>query len=161
MGTKFLVILCRLSTAFKTQSRFSLVKYFLYFLFQELPGPNCFSMPQTTKHPSVINMSFFYVSIWHILLNTSYFKKQRLTSQRNLHVVPFCITGIHSFSETKKVAILITKIFKDIAEEWPSPPGTFHILIGKFSYLVIRFLNQTFLSLPFPISLSDFYLIAL
>ena len=23
---------------------------------------------------------------------------------------------------------------------WPSPPGTFHILIGKFSYFVIRFL---------------------
>ena len=23
---------------------------------------------------------------------------------------------------------------------WPSPPGTFHIFIGKFSYFVIRFL---------------------
>ena len=40
---------------------------------------------------------------------------------------------------------------------WPSPPGTFHILIGKFSYFVIRFLNQIFLSLTFPILLSDFY----
>ena len=30
----------------------------------------------------------------------------------------------------------------------PSPPGTFHILIGKFSYFIIRFLNQIFLSLP-------------
>ena len=38
----------------------------------------------------------------------------------------------------------------------PSPPGTFHILIGKFSYFVIRFLNQIFLSLTFPILLSDF-----
>ena len=26
----------------------------------------------------------------------------------------------------------------------PSPPETFHILIGKFSYFVIRFLNQIF-----------------
>ena len=26
------------------------------------------------------------------------------------------------------------------APHWPSPPGTFHILIGKFSYFVIRFL---------------------
>ena len=24
---------------------------------------------------------------------------------------------------------------------WPSPPGTFQILKGKFSYFVIRFLN--------------------
>ena len=22
---------------------------------------------------------------------------------------------------------------------WPSPPGTFHILIGKFSYFIIRY----------------------
>ena len=29
--------------------------------------------------------------------------------------------------------------------QWPSPPGTFHILIGKFSYFIIRFLNQIFL----------------
>ena len=48
----------------------------------------------------------------------------------------------------------------------PSPPGIFHILMGKFSYFVIRFLNQIFwalhfLSLTFPILLSDFYLIAL
>ena len=41
---------------------------------------------------------------------------------------------------------------------WPSPPGTFHILIGKFSYFVIRFLDHIFLSLTFPISLSEFYL---
>ena len=38
-----------------------------------------------------------------------------------------------------------------------SPPVTFHILIGKFSYFGIRF----FLSLTFHILLSDFYLIAL
>ena len=35
---------------------------------------------------------------------------------------------------------------------WLSPLGTFHISIGKFSNFVIRF----FLSLTFPISLSDF-----
>ena len=55
----------------------------------------------------------------YILLHIpTYFKKQRFTSQRNLHVVLFCITGIHSFTEAKKVAILITKIFKDTAEEY-------------------------------------------
>ena len=27
---------------------------------------------------------------------------------------------------------------------WPSPPGTFHVLVGKFSYFVIRFLNNIF-----------------
>ena len=31
----------------------------------------------------------------------------------------------------------------------PSPPGTFHILIGKFSYFVIRFLNQIFFVIAF------------
>ena len=36
---------------------------------------------------------------------------------------------------------------------WLSPPGTFHFLIGKFSYFVIRFLYLTFLSLTFPILL--------
>jgi hypothetical protein len=42
----------------------------------------------------------------------------------------------------------------------PSPPGTFHILIRKISYFVIRFLNEIFfLSLTFPISLSNFYLV--
>ena len=30
------------------------------------------------------------------------------------------------------------------AQMWPSPPGTFHILIGKFSYFVIIFLNHSF-----------------
>ena len=42
-------------------------------------------------------------------------------------------------------------------ESWPSPPGTFHILIGKIFYFVVRFLNHI-LSLTFPISLSDFLL---
>ena len=31
----------------------------------------------------------------------------------------------------------------------PSPPGTFHILIGNFSYFVIRFLNQIFFVINF------------
>ena len=73
----------------------------------------------------MINLSFFYVynfpsGIFYSIHTTTYtyFKKQRFTSQRNLHVVLFCITGIHSFTEAKKVAILITKIFKDIAEEY-------------------------------------------
>ena len=43
-----------------------------------------------------------------------------------------------------------------IGRHWPSPPGTIHFLIGKFSYFVIRFLNHIFLSLTFPISLLDF-----
>ena len=30
-------------------------------------------------------------------------------------------------------------------------PGTFHILIGKFSYFIIRFSDHIFLSLTFPI----------
>ena len=32
---------------------------------------------------------------------------------------------------------------------WPSPPGTFHILIGKFSYFVIRFSNQISFDITF------------
>ena len=31
----------------------------------------------------------------------------------------------------------------------PSPPGTFYILIGKFSYFVIRFLNNIFFVINF------------
>jgi hypothetical protein len=39
----------------------------------------------------------------------------------------------------------------------PSPPGTFHILIGKFSYFVIRFLNKIF----FVINFSYFIILVL
>ena len=44
----------------------------------------------------------------------------------------------------------------DLCNHWPSPSGTFHKLIGKFSYFVIRFLNHNFLSLTFPNLLSDY-----
>ena len=33
--------------------------------------------------------------------------------------------------------------------DWPSPPGTFNILIGKFSYFIIRFLNHIFFVIIF------------
>ena len=42
----------------------------------------------------------------------------------------------------------------------PSLPGTFHILIGNFLISLSEFEIIFFLSLTFPISLSDFYLIA-
>ena len=45
-------------------------------------------------------------------------------------------------------------------KHWPSPPGTFHILIGKFSYFIIGFLNHIFLSLSFPISTVIRYLLS-
>ena len=34
------------------------------------------------------------------------------------------------------------KLPTTLTDHRTSPPGTFHILIGKFSYFVIRFLNQ-------------------
>ena len=42
--------------------------------------------------------------------------------------------------------------------QWPSPPGTFHILIGKFSYFVIRFLNQIFFVINFSYFVIRFLL---
>ena len=44
---------------------------------------------------------------------------------------------------------------------WSSPSVSTFFPISEFSYFIIRFLNQIFLSLTFPISLSDFYFIAL
>jgi hypothetical protein len=41
---------------------------------------------------------------------------------------------------------------------WPSPPGTFHILIGKFSYFVIRFLNNIFFVIKFSYFVIRFLL---
>ena len=41
----------------------------------------------------------------------------------------------------------------------PSPPGTFHILIGNFSYFVIRFLNQIFFVINFSYFVIIFLLI--
>ena len=41
---------------------------------------------------------------------------------------------------------------------WPSPPGTIHILIGKFSYFVIRFLNQFFFVINFSYFVIRFLL---
>ena len=43
-------------------------------------------------------------------------------------------------------------------EYGPSPPGTFHILIGKFSYFVIRFLNQIFFVINFSYFVIRFLL---
>ena len=40
----------------------------------------------------------------------------------------------------------------------PSPPGTFHILVGKFSYFVIRFLNQFFFVINFSYFVIRFLL---
>ena len=40
----------------------------------------------------------------------------------------------------------------------PSPPGTFHILIGKFSYFVVRFLNQIFFVINFSYFVIRFLL---
>ncbi len=35
----------------------------------------------------------------------------------------------------------LASVFFHYKIPWPSPPGTFHFLIGKFPYIVIRFLN--------------------
>ena len=40
----------------------------------------------------------------------------------------------------------------------PSPPGTFHILIGKFPYFITRFLNQNFFVINFSYFVIRFLL---
>ena len=76
-------------------------------------------------------------------------------------ILNFCFQRALLGSKQPKQLQSISAAISNITEEdGPSPPGTFHIFICKFSYFVIRFLNQIFLSLTFPISLSDFYLIA-
>ena len=48
------------------------------------------------------------------------------------------------------------------AKPGPSPPGTFHILTeGKICLFPYQIFKYIFLSVTFPILLSDFYLIAL
>ena len=80
-----------------------------------------------------------------IILSTSFDgKKWWVSNTRDLPRTPKC-RGSASGSPGWDPAL------DTLAPIWPSPPGTFHILIGKFSYFVIRF----FLSLTFPISLSD------
>ena len=41
---------------------------------------------------------------------------------------------------------------------WPSPPGTFNILIGKISYFVIRFSNHIFFVINFSYFVIRFLL---
>ena len=43
-------------------------------------------------------------------------------------------------------------------QQGPSPPGTFHILIGKFSYFIIIFLNHIFFVVSFSYSIIRFLL---
>ena len=52
------------------------------------------------------------------------------------------------------------KIFKKLKYNmhWPSPPGTFHFLIGKFSFYVIRFLNHIFFVINFSYFIIRFLL---
>ena len=55
------------------------------------------------------------------------------------------------FRGQKKFKVFLKKISNSVnmklhledkfGRYWPSPPGTFHVLIGKFSYFIIRFLN--------------------
>ena len=59
------------------------------------------------------------------------------------------------FPSCKRLSDLLTKLCFKILNvlrssfQWPNLPGTFHILIGKFSYFVIRFLNQIFFVINF------------
>ena len=44
------------------------------------------------------------------------------------------------------------------AVQRPSPPGTFHILVGKLAYFIIRFLNQNFFVINFSYFVIRFLL---
>ena len=58
----------------------------------------------------------------------------------------FCVSRVENYVRTfpssPKFPQGWVAILKDMY--WPSPPGTIHILIGNFSYFVIRFLNHIF-----------------
>ena len=58
----------------------------------------------------------------------------------------------------KKVPAFLLFFCLSLAVLRPSPPGTFHILIGKFSYFVIRFLNQIFFVINFSYFVIRFLL---
>ena len=81
----------------------------------------------------------------------------------NLGLCTFCI--LWHFSENSSSL----KLFKQncctlqrqrslTKGQWPSPPGTFHILTGKFSYFVIRFLNHIFFVINFSYFIIRFLL---
>ena len=40
---------------------------------------------------------------------------------------------------TLKAVVQFSNLWFWWVNDWPSPPGTFHILIGKFPYFIIRF----------------------
>ena len=67
--------------------------------------------------------------------------KERKIVERKKLKATFCHKG----------QVLILGQYKNFIRPWPSPPGTFHILI----FIIF------FFSLTLPISLSDFYLKAL
>ena len=48
------------------------------------------------------------------------------------------IYAIDYLNSTKILILLNSR--KISCNKWPSPPGTFYMLLGKFSYFVIRFL---------------------
>ena len=59
-----------------------------------------------------------------------------------VHQVPFisflCKLGMKLYMYLVEISIF--SLNHVLISQWPSQPGTIHFLIGKFSYLVIRFL---------------------
>ena len=70
---------------------------------------------------------------------------------------PAVITG---FSCIPLVPPCLVLLFLELyfLAQWPSPPGTFHSLIGKLSYFVIRFLNQIYFVINFSYFVIRFLL---
>ena len=64
------------------------------------------------------------------------------------------IVACHVFKQPCLIMLIPFELSNIIV--WPSPSVSIFFPISEFSYFVIRFLNHIFLSLTFPISLSDF-----
>ena len=73
---------------------------------------------------------------------------------RNINEILIGIPGRKSLANS----YLLITITIGLDMPGPSPPGTFHILIGKFFYFVIRFLNLIFFIIIFSYFIIRFLL---
>ena len=84
------------------------------------------------------------------------FQKTSLTSHVTLYSWAVLYTIMPRFKEGLDFPFLCSG--RNLEVWCPSPPGTFHILIGKFSYFIIRFLNQIFFVINFSYFVIRFLL---
>ena len=83
--------------------------------------------------------------VLQIIPKSLIFFPQWISAVQNMFFMSFALCWLSGLNILLRSIPLIT----EPGNLWPSPPGTFHILIGKFSYFVIKNFNQIFFVINF------------